>query len=111
MRRCALVSLLAAGVLGSAAHAAKPQPQFSPNTSYGRSADERLDAYSAAQPGSPVVIVVHGGGWHAGDKSHEHRACIDLVREGYACFAPNYSLAPAKTWPVQFGQMREVMTW
>jgi acetyl esterase/lipase len=35
---------------------------------YGAHTAEVLDAYAASRTGSPVLVVVHGGGWTKGDK-------------------------------------------
>src|SRR5262245_42949955 len=46
-----------------------------------------LDAYRAPSPaGAPAVIVVHGGGWTAGDKGDLSQWSAWLVQEGFAVF-------------------------
>ena len=66
----------------------------------------KLDAFVPEGPGPfPAVILVHGGGWTAGDKDggknkgymmpmHE-----PLVAAGFAWFSINYRLAPQHRHP------------
>jgi acetyl esterase/lipase len=79
--------------------------------SYGAHPAELLDAYTASSPGSPVLVVVHGGGWTKGDKTDVASTCETAVSRGYACFAVDYSLAPASHWPVQLGEMADALAW
>ena len=68
---------------------------------------ERLDLYmpAIAKPGVrfPGVVIIHGGGWLAGDKgaSREQNIGTTLARAGYVCASINYVLAaPGRpTWP------------
>ena len=64
---------------------------------YSRSAQLRLDAFlpRAATP-VPAVIVVHGGGWEAGDKVTYVTPLFEpLARAGLAWFSIDYRLTPA----------------
>ena len=64
---------------------------------YSRSAQLRLDAFvpRAATP-VPAVIVVHGGGWEAGDKVTYVTPLFEpLSRAGLAWFSIDYRLTPA----------------
>ena len=61
-----------------------------------------LDFYRPAPPGAkpaPCVIVVHGGGWDAGDRTELAHLNHWLARRGYAVAAIDYRLAPKFTWP------------
>jgi len=64
---------------------------------YSRSAQLRLDAFlpRVATP-VPAVIVVHGGGWEAGDKVTYVTPLFEpLARAGVAWFSIDYRLTPA----------------
>ena len=64
---------------------------------YSRSAQLRLDAFlpRVATP-VPAVIVVHGGGWEAGDKVTYIAPLFEpLARAGLAWFSIDYRLTPA----------------
>ncbi len=60
-----------------------------------------LDFYRAGDGRSPAacVIVIHGGGWDAGDRSQLPHFNHWLARCGYAVAAISYRLAPAHRWP------------
>lgn len=60
-----------------------------------------LDFYRAADASAPApcVIVIHGGGWDAGDRSQLPHFNHWLARRGYAVAAISYRLAPAHQWP------------
>lgn len=87
---------------------------------YGNIAGEslRLDASVPAGPGLfPAVILVHGGGWHEGDKSggpakgymvpmHE-----PLARAGFAWFSINYRLAPKHHYPACIEDVETAIRW
>ena len=64
-----------------------------------------LDFYPAAKTGrsgaAPCVIVVHGGGWHAGDRTQLAEFNHVLARHGYAVAAVSYRLVPHAIWPAQ----------
>jgi acetyl esterase/lipase len=47
----------------------------------------------------PWVVVVHGGGWNAGDSQQLPELNSILAQQGYAVFSINYRLAPEYKWP------------
>jgi alpha-L-fucosidase 2 len=61
-----------------------------------------MDAYLPSSPAlTPAVIIVHGGGWVAGDKRIDVQPLFKpLTDAGFACFSINYRLA---TDLAQFG--------
>ncbi|MFL6061865.1 MAG: alpha/beta hydrolase [Marmoricola sp.] len=79
--------------------------------SYGPGPSDRFDLVLPPGPGPhPLVLWVHGGGWHFGDKSDvvpylEHLA----VRAGVAGAAVNYPLAPRHPHPVQLDHVRAAL--
>jgi acetyl esterase/lipase len=46
----------------------------------------------------PAVIVVHGGGWHAGSRSEFPRWDAWLADKGYVVFDIDYRLSPPARW-------------
>jgi acetyl esterase len=78
----------------------------------------KLDAYVPEGRGPfPAVILVHGGGWNAGDKSggpqkgymapmHE-----PLEKAGYAWFSINYRLAPKHPYPANIEDVETAIRW
>ena len=78
---------------------------------YDRSRQLKLDAFvpRAARPG-PAVIVVHGGGWEAGDKVTYVTPLFEpLARAGLAWFSIDYRLTPAATHEDQLADVREAI--
>ena len=81
----------------------------------------RLDAGAPGGAGPfPVVILVHGGGWSAGDKSgsnHPGDAAdispwfAPLTAAGFTWFSINYRLAPAHSWPAGFDDVQTAIRW
>lgn len=78
----------------------------------------RLDAFVPDGPGPfPSVILVHGGGWNAGDKSggrtKGYMAPMDdpLSRAGFAWFEINYRLAPKYTFPACIDDVESAIRW
>ncbi|MCH9655683.1 MAG: prolyl oligopeptidase family serine peptidase [Planctomycetes bacterium] len=65
----------------------------------GQKRTEKLDLYlpdSTFQKGPyPAVVIIHGGGWHGGDKAARREINIgnNLAKAGYVCASINYQLA------------------
>lgn len=93
---------------------------FQTDIEYGKAAGVslRLDAFVPDGPGPhPAVILVHGGGWNAGDKDggpkkgymapmHE-----PLSAAGFAWFSINYRLAPAHRYPAAVEDVETAIRW
>jgi acetyl esterase len=78
---------------------------------YSPSAHLRLDAVlpKSAQP-VPAVIVVHGGGWEAGDKVTYVTPLFEpLARAGLASFSIDYRLTPDATNEDQLEDVRQAV--
>lgn len=62
---------------------------------YGKDSLQRLDFWKPAEPVSPLVIYVHGGGWKRGDKSlGADIKARHYLRRGYAFASLGYRLVP-----------------
>jgi len=68
----------------------------------------RYDHYKplAADGPAPCVIVVHGGGWHAGDPSQAAGNALHFARRGIATVSISYRLAPAHRFPAPLDDVR-----
>lgn len=71
--------------------------------------DAKLDVYfpkdTPKNKKLPVIIWTHGGAWISGDKTDAASYFKLLAVEGYTVIAPNYSLAPDKTYPTPVHQL------
>lgn len=79
-----------------------PKPDFA-DVAYGPHERNKLDVYLAknASGPAPVVLMIHGGGFRAGDKSRwaTDKAVPELVKNGITCVAVNYPFLTDK--PIQ----------
>ena len=73
--------------------------------------DVYLPASDAPTDGYPVVIVIHGGGWAAGDKWTIASYSRLLAQEGIVAVTINYRLAPTHKFPAQVDDVRSAMVW
>lgn len=87
---------------------------------YGNVAGEslKLDAWVPAGSGPfAAVILVHGGGWTAGDKSGGPKKALiapmhePLQRAGFAWFSINYRLAPKYRYPACIEDVEMAIRW
>jgi alpha-L-fucosidase 2 len=78
----------------------------------------KLDAYVPEGAGPfAAVILVHGGGWTAGDKSGGPKKALiapmqePLERAGFAWFSINYRLAPKHRYPACIEDVEAAIRW
>ncbi|MGQ0647650.1 MAG: alpha/beta hydrolase fold domain-containing protein [Gemmatimonadaceae bacterium] len=79
-----------------------------------RSPTQKLDLYlptSGPKP-YPVVLWLHAGGWHSGDKALGPNAVHhQLVSQGFALVSANYRLSGEAKWPAQIQDVKAVVRW
>lgn len=99
--RCFARLLAATAVLvtlaAAPAHARGPLAPSLQNLDYrGSERDVRtqLDLWRSSRAGQPLVVFVHGGGWHSGDKRHGRVLASVVVAGGYNFASVNYRLMP-----------------
>lgn len=93
----------------SQAHATSSyQVRIIPDVPYGKLPDEVMDECLpvGGPPIHPGIIMIHGGRWVGGDKSHYSDMCSQYADEGYVAVTINYRLAPNYQWPDQIGDVQ-----
>ncbi len=60
---------------------------------------------------SPVVLVIHGGGWATGDKWTMSTYCRNLADAGFVAVSINYRHAPEFKFPAQADDIRAALLW
>ncbi len=76
--------------------------------------DQKLkaDLYLPAGEGPfPGVLLVHGGAWFMGSKSHMVFHAGRLAKAGYAVVAISYRFAPQHKFPAQIEDCKEAVRW
>ena len=66
----------------------------------------QLDLYPTTNRRGPLVLVVHGGSWRAGDRLQLPALNHVLARHGYAVASIDYRLAPAHPYPAAVDDIR-----
>lgn len=86
------------------------------NVAYGTDAAQKMDVYLPAgrtSASTKVLVLVHGGGWTAGDKNEfdPYIATLKQRLPGYAIFNVNYRLATsnANRFPAQENDVKSVV--
>ena len=60
----------------------------------------QLDAFcNSSKNLKPAIILVHGGGWKSGNKSHVEPLAQHIAANGYACFTVEYRLSLEALYP------------
>jgi acetyl esterase/lipase len=60
----------------------------------------------------PVIVIIHGGAFRAGDKSMGLREAADFAQTGdYAAATINYRLSGEATWPAQIHDCKAAIRW
>jgi acetyl esterase len=75
--------------------------------------DVALDVYQPAKKGKerPAVVLIHGGGWRAGDKQVLAEQGNQLAERGFVAFSVNYRLAPAHPYPAAVDDVEAAVKW
>jgi len=59
----------------------------------------------------PVVLIVHGGGWMAGDRETDIVPVFAPVATNFTWLTISYRLAPANRWPACFEDVETAIRW
>jgi acetyl esterase len=72
-----------------------------------------LDVYRPAKKGKdrPAVVLIHGGGWRAGDKRVFADQGNQLAERGFVAFSVNYRLAPDHPYPAAVDDVEAAVVW
>ncbi len=71
-----------------------------------------LDLYRPAAAGPhPAVLVVHGGGWDAGDRTMERPFAKRLAAEGFVAVPVSYRLGEAGRFPAALHDLQSAVRW
>ena len=79
---------------------------------YGSLEREKLDIYPAPGPAkAPVMIFVHGGGWHIGNKNRVHYKPAAFNKEGLVFVSVGYPLMPDHPVETQAQSLTTAIKW
>jgi acetyl esterase/lipase len=85
------------------------------NIAYGDAGRHNLlDVYHRRDrpTGAPILVYMHGGGFHIGSKNREGRALLNhLAAQGWVCVSANYRLAPAAQFPDYLIDAKKAIAW
>ena len=113
VRRFGIVSLLLLGLTPVPTRAAEPPEDvsFQRDVVYGKGGDVdlKLNLSRPKNPASkklPCVVVIHGGGWMGGDRTHHDDLTWKFAQQGYVSATIGYRLAPAHRFPAQVNDVK-----
>ena len=110
-----MVVVLAVVALGAPAAGAQAPVDIRRDVEYGTANGKRLllDAYvpPAGEDRRPAVVMIHGGGWRAGDKASWRPEAERLAAKGWVAFSINYRLDEPAVFPAEIDDARAAVRW
>ncbi len=73
-----------------------------------------LDVYKPKRQSNkpyPAVLMVHGGGWRSGDRTHNNTLARKLAARGYVCITTDYSLSTHALYPAAVHDLKAAVRW
>ncbi|GAB3568952.1 hypothetical protein GCM10027578_22460 [Spirosoma luteolum] len=59
----------------------------------------------------PAVLLIHGGGWRTGDRSHNRAMARELARNGFVAVTADYRLSTDTLYPGAVYDLKEAVRW
>ena len=113
--RVAVALVLAVGALVAPAAGAQAPVDVRRDIEYGTANGKRLllDAYvpPAGEDRRPAVVMIHGGGWRAGDKASWRPEAEKLAAKGWVAFSVNYRLDEPAVFPAEIDDVGAAVRW
>jgi arylformamidase len=78
---------------------------------YGPTLEETVDLFPAKEPGSPVLVFIHGGYWYSLSSKEFSMVANGFAGHGITVAVMNYSLCPKVTIPEITRQSRALIVW
>ena len=60
---------------------------------------------------NPAVLMIHGGGWRSGDRSHNTPTAKLLADNGYVAVSAEYRLSTEATYPAAVQDLKTAVRW
>lgn len=73
-----------------------------------------LDVYAptaVAGKLSPAILMVHGGGWRSGDRSHNNTLAEQLAAKGFVAIPVEYRLSTEALYPAAVHDLKAAIRW
>ncbi|QJW91610.1 alpha/beta hydrolase [Spirosoma taeanense] len=73
-----------------------------------------LDVYSPPASSTrlfPAILMVHGGGWRSGDRSHNSTLSGQLAAKGYVAIPAEYRLSTEALYPAAVHDLKAAIRW
>lgn len=81
------------------------------DTPYGKR-DLHVDIYRPKKKGKyPALLMVHGGGWRAGDKSLQNPMAEAIAAQGYVTICVEYQLSLEAPYPAALHNIKAAIRW
>lgn len=58
-----------------------------------------------------AVVILHGGGWRSGNRTHHYPLAQALALRGYVCFTPEYRLSTEALYPAAVHDVKAAIKW
>ena len=59
----------------------------------------------------PAIVVIHGGGWRAGNKKDVRGVLTECAKRGYVAISPQYRFCPKDPFPAQVYDVKAAVRW
>lgn len=73
-----------------------------------------LDVYKPATTSAkrlPAILMIHGGGWRSGDRSHNNTLAGQLAGKGFVAIPVEYRLSPEALYPAAVHDVKAAIRW